>query len=831
MAPSGLRWPPVAALRVHIAELVIATDPAHADESIADSITERAEAKGLAVVGREIVADVEEQIRAKLEQFIGDPDVDVVIATGVAESTAAANALRPLVTQPVPGFTDLFRWLAYQEIGASAMLSNAEAAQCSSTFVFVLPAVKGAVVEAMNKLILPQLDPATTPKNLVQQIPRLAPLVELARAAAPREAAKPEAVPQRIESEKTESGPGISARMPAGRAERKTGPHVIRKEPIPDVTRQIDRSELERTIRKSESNDAVTKPAIDIRTLLPRVPPGADEDSDEVGDDTDITGAAPPQPLARVKLVQPVRARKPPTIQIPALVKPVTKPSDDVTDEVKPVAKPAEPVAEKPVEKRPVKASTPPKDRVPPALQKKTPPAGTIVSLADLAKTAGEDADTGQIPKVVFARPATRPTPTPAQAARRTPTPAIPVRTTATTPPASRPARIPTSDIAELEADLLSEELPTTKAAALPPAAVVETPPPDDDDEVATIHAKKAADEPVVDAAEVVEPAPVEKRARPKTEPPPPPKKRAPTEPPVLKVPDKKQPAARDRTPTEPPKPRDSLNDLPRGKFVYPVSQGSTGKTIAKWGIAALLAAAAGIAFVHFFLAKNEAQKVAIKDAAGPRVVEAPADAADVAAVEPDAAIPEIEIDVPDSGSGSAVAQGSAAAKKPTHSTTGTTHVPVATHSGSGAGAGSGSTGAGSAVATAGSASVPPEDPSCDEVSCVLEKYARPCCARYKPADSGFKPAFPGQTESLDKAAVKEGIEGVKPRVISCGEQFSAKGTVKIAMTVGPDGAVKDASVADSPSPELGQCVAKALRAATFLKTAKGGSFTYPFVF
>jgi molybdenum cofactor biosynthesis protein B len=839
----------VAALRVHIAELVIATDPADADESIADSISERAEAKGLAVVGREVVGDVEELIRAKLEAFIADPNVDVVIATGVAESTAAANALRPLVTQPVPGFTDLFRWLAFQEIGASAMLSNAEAAQCTSTFVFVLPAVKGAVVEAMNKLILPQLDPATMPKNLVQQIPRLAPLVELARAAAPRipEPPKAEAVPHKIESERTESGPGISARMPAGRAEAKskTGPHVIRKEPAPDVTRQIDRSELERTIRKSESNDAVTRPAIDIRTLLPRLPPGADEDTDEgdeVGDTTDITGAAPPQPLARVKLVQPVKNRKPPTIQIPALPKPAAKSTDEDTDEHVPVTKPAETVAEKRPAKPTEKPTEKPKDRVPPALQKKTPPAVSVVSLADLAKSA-DDLDTGQVLKLPAkaAKPATRPTPTP------TPAPARPAPTASTPPPSAasgatpRPARIPTSDIAELDADLVSEELPTTRAAAIKPADVqadaAQTGAAADDDEVATIHAKKAA--PDADAAATEAPVVVEKRVRPKTEPPPLPKKRAPTEPPVLKVPDKKQPESRAaRTPTEPPPPRDSLNDLPRGKFVYPVSTGSTGKTIAKWLVAALFAAGAGVAFVHFFLAKPEHSKVAIADAAAERVVEAPIDATAVAEVEADAAIPEIVIDVSDTGSGSATPTGSghgSAAAHPAHPThpTGTgTHVPTTAHAGSGAGSGTGSAaGAGSAaVATAGSAS-PPEDPTCDEVSCVLEKYARACCARYKPADSGFKPAFPGQTEALDKVAVKEGIEGVKPRVIACGEKFSAKGTVKIAMTVGPDGNVKDASVADSPTPELGSCVAQALRAATFLKTAKGGSFVYPFAF
>ncbi|MEO8549936.1 MAG: molybdopterin-binding protein, partial [Kofleriaceae bacterium] len=719
-----VRMEAVATLRVHIAELVIATNPAAADVTIADSISDRAEAKGLIVRERAIVADVEREIRAVLERFIGDPDIDVVIATSIAESAAASDALRPLVTQPVPGFTDLFRWLAYQEIGASAMLSNAEAAQCTSTFVFVLPAVKGAVIEAMDKLILPQLDPATTPKNLIQQIPRLASLVTEARAKAPPtvETPRPQGVPSAVEPEKTEAGYGISARLPAARPANKTGPHVIRKEPVPDVTRQIDRRELERTIRKGEQNDAVTKPAIDIRNMLPRVPPGADDDADDVGDDTDFTGIGPPQPLARVKLMpkeapaQRPGTRKPPTIQIPALPgKPVA-------------AKPPEKLAEKPAEKVVEKPVAKPADKVPPALQRKTPPAGEVVSIAELARE---------------------------------------IQTT------------------ELDPSEL-EEMPTK------PAPKVEL-----DDEAPTTHA----------------------RARPITQPPPPPKKRAITEPPpipetgpVLKVPDKKAPPPRERVPTEPPRPRDSLNDLPQGKFVYPVQTGTTGKTIAKFLVAALVAAAAGIAFVHFFLQKDDKHQVAtILDA--PRVAEVVAqvvaDAAVIAEAEPDAAIPEFEIDVPATR----------------HPTGGHVVTPRPHHEPGGAGSGS------ATVAAAGSAATPPEDPSCDEVSCVLEKYARPCCARYKPADSGFKPSVAGQNEALDKVQVRTGIEGVKPRVIACGEKNAARGTVKIAMTVSPEGVVKQATVEDAPAPELGACVAQALKSASFAKTAKGGSFVYPFVF
>ena len=111
-----------------------------------------------------------------------------------------------------------------------------------------------------------------------------------------------------------------------------------------------------------------------------------------------------------------------------------------------------------------------------------------------------------------------------------------------------------------------------------------------------------------------------------------------------------------------------------------------------------------------------------------------------------------------------------------------------------------------------------------------MDHYARPCCARYKPADNGFHPTE-GTPAELDKAMVKSGIEKVKPKVISCGEKFSAKGTVRISMTVGGDGAVHDASVVDAPDPGLGECVAAALRRAQFAKTTNGATFTYPFVF
>lgn len=123
-------------------------------------------------------------------------------------------------------------------------------------------------------------------------------------------------------------------------------------------------------------------------------------------------------------------------------------------------------------------------------------------------------------------------------------------------------------------------------------------------------------------------------------------------------------------------------------------------------------------------------------------------------------------------------------------------------------------------------------DDDCDETSCILSKYDRACCAKYKPAATAdFKPRVGDVPESLDKSMVRQGVEHMKPRVVSCGEKSGVKGTVKISMTVSPEGAVTSASVADTPDATLGDCVLAAMRSAKFGKTVNGATFTYPFAF
>lgn len=113
----------------------------------------------------------------------------------------------------------------------------------------------------------------------------------------------------------------------------------------------------------------------------------------------------------------------------------------------------------------------------------------------------------------------------------------------------------------------------------------------------------------------------------------------------------------------------------------------------------------------------------------------------------------------------------------------------------------------------------------CDKVSCVIDNFSRPCCEVFRPRKAGELPY------ELDKGMITAGISKGKAAVIRCGEQSQAKGIVKIAMQVTGDGAVSSATVAESPDPALGECVATAVRNVSFAKTANGGTFTFPFKF
>ncbi len=881
---------------VHIAVLVIAEDAAAADLATAEAVAERATAAGHVIFARAVVPDDEEAIRSQLDHWIGEPDIDVVIASGGAESEAIAGALEPLITERLPGFTDLFRWLAFQELGAGAMQSNAEAVQCSTTFVFVLPASLGAVGAAMDKLILPQLDPRTKPKNLVSQLPRL---LAKADATRPDVNAGPDAVPVVISSEKTVAGSGVAPKLPAVPAPGKSAPNVVPRKQGEAPTKVIELARLQRELQASSESphDAVTKP-FDLARLLPKVPPGADEslDPDEEsplfmspapkGRGPAIARATPAlgrpaQPAAPVARITPVPARvgpAPPTPApiVPTRIVPADPPTQDGPTKVARAPEPptkvmpvmaaaiaqdgptkVAPVPEPPTKVMPVPTILPRSRATPiagtPAVAEPQAPARvpdkTATPAAGLPrvpdKTATPAVGLPRVPDKTATPAAGLPrvpdkTATPAAGLPRVPdktaTPAVGLPRVATPPPApTRPAppadhTIPDDDaitgdvIALRRSDAITpitdevvteeqEQPPNVSAPAieLPSDAVIsetdDKPAADvDDDEEATRRQREVGT--------VVGP------------PPPPP---APARPIVATPPPAPVARPRSHDPTMPVR-RSDGDDLPQGEFVYPVKRRSKAKVVVVVLLVLAAGAAGGVFAVQRFVLDAHEPAVATPTLPPPPPAPPPTpapvveiDAAEVATAPPIDASEDIEVDTPDA---QIAAVRPDAAVRPVRPVA---HPPPPHPAHPGV--------AGAPHETPHDTPPPPPPPppqptedGCDEVSCVMDHYARACCAKFKPAESDFKPSV-GTPAELDKTMVRTGIEKVKPKVISCGEKFSAKGTVKVSLSVGGDGNVKDASVVESPDPSLGDCVATALKKAHFTKTTNGATFTYPFVF
>lgn len=161
---------------VNVAVLTVSDTRTLETDTSGKYIVDRLGEVGHHIVARAIVKDGELAIRAQLAQWIADPGVDVVIATGgtgVTPRDVTPEALAPLISKSIPGFGELFRWLSYQEIGTSTIQSRAEAALCGQTYVFLLPGSSGGVKLGVDQILIPQLDHRQKPCNFVMLLPRI----------------------------------------------------------------------------------------------------------------------------------------------------------------------------------------------------------------------------------------------------------------------------------------------------------------------------------------------------------------------------------------------------------------------------------------------------------------------------------------------------------------------------------------------------------------------------------------------------------------------------------------------------------------------------------
>lgn len=125
---------------------------------------------------REIVTDDVTAIRAQVEAWIADPQIDVILTTGGTGFTGrdiTPDAVKPLFEKEIEGFSVVFHMLSFQSVGTSTIQSRACGGTANGTYIFCLPGSPGACKDAWNGILKWQLDSRHKPCNLADIQPRL----------------------------------------------------------------------------------------------------------------------------------------------------------------------------------------------------------------------------------------------------------------------------------------------------------------------------------------------------------------------------------------------------------------------------------------------------------------------------------------------------------------------------------------------------------------------------------------------------------------------------------------------------------------------------------
>lgn len=139
-------------------------------------LAERLTKAGHVLGGRVIVPDSVPEIRKQAETWIADKNIDVIISTGgtgFAPRDVTPEAIRPLFTREMDGFSIVFHQASIGTVGVATLQSRAFAGQAGDTFIFCLPGSTGACRDGWDLVLGLELDSRHRPCSLAGQIPRL----------------------------------------------------------------------------------------------------------------------------------------------------------------------------------------------------------------------------------------------------------------------------------------------------------------------------------------------------------------------------------------------------------------------------------------------------------------------------------------------------------------------------------------------------------------------------------------------------------------------------------------------------------------------------------
>ncbi|MDE2436328.1 MAG: molybdenum cofactor biosynthesis protein [Sphingomonadales bacterium] len=139
-------------------------------------LCERLTGAGHVLHDRAIVRDDIPAIRARIEEWLTRPEIEIVLTTGGTGFSPRDNtpeAVKPLLRREMDGFAVAFQGKSLQTVGVATMQSRAFAGQAGDAFIFCVPGSTGACRDAWDGLLELEFDSRHKPCSIAGALPRL----------------------------------------------------------------------------------------------------------------------------------------------------------------------------------------------------------------------------------------------------------------------------------------------------------------------------------------------------------------------------------------------------------------------------------------------------------------------------------------------------------------------------------------------------------------------------------------------------------------------------------------------------------------------------------
>ncbi|MBK6707884.1 MAG: molybdenum cofactor biosynthesis protein [Sphingomonadales bacterium] len=139
-------------------------------------LIERLSGAGHRLIDRTIVRDEIDAIQATLQNWLTNPEIEIILTTGGTGFSPRDNtpeAVKPLLRREMDGFAIAFQQKSLQTVGVAAMQSRALAGQAGDSFIFCVPGSTGACRDAWDGLLEMEFDSRHKPCSIAGALPRL----------------------------------------------------------------------------------------------------------------------------------------------------------------------------------------------------------------------------------------------------------------------------------------------------------------------------------------------------------------------------------------------------------------------------------------------------------------------------------------------------------------------------------------------------------------------------------------------------------------------------------------------------------------------------------